>query len=207
MSNKSGRNLPYQEKNVTNDQILYGSSLVLAKPLAVQYGGTGLQVTGTAGQVLYVVSDGVLGYETLPPYPTPTDFNIYSGNWSGQVYGWDGSLANPTGGPWNFTGSYARAGDVVSISFVVQGTYSSAALGSKPYMSGMPTFGKTVVDYNGTLNAYYSGFTGAPLPYTCAAGTGASGNDMTFFTGATQLTFELSGGSLYFWGCVTYNIM
>lgn len=71
----------------------------------------------------------------------------------------------------------------------------------------MPTFGKAVVDYNGTLNSYYSNFTGAPLPYTLAAGTGAAGNDMTFFTGATQLTYELLGGSFEFYGSCTYNIV
>lgn len=94
MTTKSSRNLPFLEKNTSNDQPLYGTSLVLAKPLAVQYGGTGLDHPGTTGQVLYTKSDGTLGWESLAPYPTPTDFNIYSGSWVGSrptnLKGWTG---------------------------------------------------------------------------------------------------------------------
>lgn len=193
---KSVRNIPvFLEKNE------------FTLPLAVAYGGTGLSQPGSNGQYLTTGSTGLLEWKTLPAYPTPSSFGIESGTWEGQMYGWVGSLANPTGGPWNFTGSYAKAGDVVSISFIVSGDYSSAALGSKPYISGMPTFGKTAVNFNGALNSYYSTFDGASLPYTIAMGEGASGQDMTFFTGATQLTFQLSGGHFEFYGSTTYNII
>lgn len=131
--------------------------------------------------------------------------NFTYGTYSGTCYGWTGSLSNPTGGPWTFTGRYNRAGNAVTIYFSVSGSYSSAALGSKPYLKGHPTYGMTVANFNCTCDSNVSGFTGASLPYNASIGSGGqTGGDFTLFTGGTQLTFQLSGGSLNFTGVATY---
>jgi hypothetical protein len=108
--------------------------------------------------------------------------------------------------------TYSRFGNTVTAVISVTGSYGSVTpLGSSynPWITNIPSFGKSISNISGVVDSYSSSFTGAPLPYWVSYGSGTGpgpNNSVTFYTAGQQLQMEVSGGSFDFYFTITYDI-